>query len=49
MVVAWAEVSAEVDMEDKKGKGNSRFLNRQVILRKNTNQRRELNENIDLW
>jgi len=40
MVVAWAEVSAEVNVEDKKGTRNSRFLNRQVILRKNTNQRR---------
>jgi len=26
--VAWPEVSAEVDMEDKKRERNSRFLNR---------------------
>lgn len=45
MVVAWAEV----DVEDKKGTRNSRFLNRQVISRKNTNQGRELNEDIGLW
>jgi len=49
VVVAGTEVLAGVGMEDKKGERNSRFLNRRVILRKNTNQRRELNENIDLW
>jgi len=40
---------AEVEVEDKKVTRNSRFFNRQVISRKNTNQGRELSEDIGLW
>jgi hypothetical protein len=48
VVVAWSEVSAEVDVEDKKVKV---IIDPLIagVFRKNTNQWRELNENIDLW
>ena len=48
MVAAWVEVLAEVDVEGKKSKGIVDSLIAGV-LRKNTDQGRELNENIDLW
>ena len=49
MVVAWAGVLAEVDMEDKKRRRSRGFLNRQRVLGKNTKEWREVNENIGLW
>ena len=48
MVVAGAEVLAGAGMEDEKG---GRILDSLIagVLRKNTDQGRELNENTDLW
>jgi len=49
VVAGWAEVLAEVGVEDKKrGEGIADPLTAQV-LRKNTNERRKLNENTSLW
>jgi hypothetical protein len=48
VVVAGAEVSAGVGMADKKGERNDRSVNHRG-LGKNFDQRRELNEDIDLW
>jgi len=49
VVVAGAGASAGVDVEDNKGERNSRFLKSPGGLRKNNNQGRELDEDIDLW
>jgi hypothetical protein len=47
--MAWAEVSAEADMEDKKEEKGIVGCLVAVVVRKNTNQWRETNENIGLW
>jgi len=48
VVVAWEEVSAEVNAEGKKRR-QWHITQSLRVSRQNTNQGRGLNENIDLW